>query len=218
MQDSASDPIFEYENLTFKEAQAKIDELYEQFPQAGINDLTELLEGRQTEEEARAELQRRLHRAVEPHWREAVVHFAEKTWINWELGQIQLPREVTKNAEPRIIPLFPKLQDTLQKRCALSGGHHIFSHWDQYRQAHVPYTSFQGFFRQARTRAGLKDLRIHDLRHTFASWWSQNGGDLLTLKALLGHADLRMVERYSHLNTESQHRAVAEMNRRIEKL
>jgi len=139
----------------------------------------------------------------------------EKSWINWNRGrhgEINLPESITKNGKPRNIPIVPELADTLRDWCARAPGEHVFTHWSQEKQAHVPFTSFQGFFRLVRNRAGLKDLRIHDLRHTFASWWVQKGGDLMVLRDLLGHSDLQMVERYSHLDTKAAHRAIDEMN------
>jgi integrase len=54
-------------------------------------------------------------------------------------------------------------------------------------------------FKNALRKAGIKDFRFHDLRHTFASHYVMSGGDLLSLKEILGHSDLKMVERYSHL-------------------
>jgi site-specific recombinase XerD len=53
-------------------------------------------------------------------------------------------------------------------------------------------------------RAEIDDFKFHDLRHTFASHFIMNGGDLLTLKQLLGHSSFKMVERYTHLASEFQ--------------
>ncbi len=50
--------------------------------------------------------------------------------------------------------------------------------------------------------AGVPGLRIHDLRHTWASWLAQAGVDPQHLKMLGGWSTLAMVERYSHLNVE----------------
>jgi site-specific recombinase XerD len=47
---------------------------------------------------------------------------------------------------------------------------------------------------------GITNLRFHDLRHTFSSHYVMSGGDLISLKKILGHSSMRMVERYSHLN------------------
>jgi integrase len=47
--------------------------------------------------------------------------------------------------------------------------------------------------------AGITDFRFHDLRHTFASWYMMNGGDLYELAKILGHANIKMTERYAKL-------------------
>jgi len=62
----------------------------------------------------------------------------------------------------------------------------------------------KGFIGACR-RAGLEDSRFHDLRHTFASWWVQSGGDLYRLSRILGHASLQMTARYGHLRTDDLH-------------
>lgn len=54
-----------------------------------------------------------------------------------------------------------------------------------------------------RKRAGLEDFRLHDLRHTFASYAVMNGVSLPTVSRLLGHAILQTTERYAHLSSES---------------
>ena len=48
-------------------------------------------------------------------------------------------------------------------------------------------------------RANIHDFWFHDLRHTFASWYMMNGGDLYELAKLLGHANIKMTERYAKL-------------------
>ena len=57
-------------------------------------------------------------------------------------------------------------------------------------------------WRKALVRAGIKDFRWHDLRHTWASWHVQNGTPLHVLKELGGWADLTMVLRYAHLSNK----------------
>lgn len=54
-------------------------------------------------------------------------------------------------------------------------------------------------WRRARNAAKVKDFRIHDLRHTFASYAAMSGMDALMLSEALGHKDIKMVKRYAHL-------------------
>ena len=49
------------------------------------------------------------------------------------------------------------------------------------------------------TMAGIENFRFHDLRHTFASWYMMNGGDLYELAKILGHSNIKMTQRYAKL-------------------
>ena len=55
---------------------------------------------------------------------------------------------------------------------------------------------------KALKRAGINDFRWHDLRHTWASWYVQNGTPLHELQQLGGWANYEMVLRYAHLSSE----------------
>ncbi len=57
----------------------------------------------------------------------------------------------------------------------------------------------EGSFEDLLERANIRDFRFHDLRHTFASWYMMNGGDLYELAKILGHANIKMTERYAKL-------------------
>ena len=57
----------------------------------------------------------------------------------------------------------------------------------------------EGSFEDLLERAGIEDFRFHDLRHTFASWYMMNGGDLYELAKIFGHSNIKMTERYVKL-------------------
>ena len=60
-------------------------------------------------------------------------------------------------------------------------------------------------------RAKLKDLRFHDLRHTFASYCLQGGLDLYTTSKLLGHKNIQTTTRYAHFELEHLKKATNQM-------
>lgn len=57
-------------------------------------------------------------------------------------------------------------------------------------------------FRRVCKKIEIEDFRFHDLRHCAASWLRMSGADLHDVATLLGHRDLRMTARYSHLSNE----------------
>jgi len=60
-------------------------------------------------------------------------------------------------------------------------------------------------FEAAVKRAGIKNFRFHDLRHSCASYLAMNGASMNEIAEILGHKSLNMVQRYAHLST--QHKA-----------
>tara|TARA_Y100001934_G_scaffold206423_1_gene244092 strand:+ start:34 stop:306 length:273 start_codon:yes stop_codon:yes gene_type:complete len=57
-------------------------------------------------------------------------------------------------------------------------------------------------WRRACCRAGISDLRFHDLRHEATSRFFEKGLNLMEVAAITGHKDLRMLQRYTHLRAE----------------
>jgi integrase len=62
-----------------------------------------------------------------------------------------------------------------------------------------PLADLQPFWQRLRSRAGLKDVRLHDLRHTFASVAVASGQGLPMIGKLLGHSQVQTTARYAHL-------------------
>lgn len=81
------------------------------------------------------------------------------------------------------------------------------------REAHNPYViasevkdsyvnDLQKPWRRIRAQAGIDDVRIHDLRHTFASFAIMNGTSLTEVGKLLGHTQAQTTMRYTHLSDQ----------------
>jgi len=71
---------------------------------------------------------------------------------------------------------------------------------------------FLRFWNAAGQSVGLNDLRVHDLRHSFASALVNAGGTLYDAQRLLGHSSSRMTERYAHLTLSRLTNAASDMS------
>jgi len=111
---------------------------------------------------------------------------------------------VTKNGERREIPINDTVRKELQSLTRRLDVPYVF--YDS--KTGKPYGEIKKSFASACRRAGIKDFRFHDLRHTFASHLVMSGVDLTTVKELLGHKDIRMTLRYAHLAPSHKVRAV----------
>ena len=71
-------------------------------------------------------------------------------------------------------------------------------------------------WRRIRARAGLDDVRLHDLRHSFASFGAAGGLSLPMIGKLLGHASAATTERYAHLAADPVRAANEAIGQRID--
>lgn len=65
----------------------------------------------------------------------------------------------------------------------------------------VTDSTLRQMFRKLKKRSGIPRLRAHLLRHTFATRYLENGGDMYSLQQILGHTSLEMVKKYVHSTT-----------------
>ena len=71
-------------------------------------------------------------------------------------------------------------------------------------------SDLNGPWRRASKRAGLEDVRLHDLRHDFASITVSQGSSLEIIGRYLGHSSIQTTQRYAHLQDDPLH-AMAEL-------
>lgn len=124
-------------------------------------------------------------------------------WPQIDLARREITLTETKTGAPRVVPMSAQIVGTVE-----SLPRHIREPWVFWHDDGKRYTTVKTAFLAACRRAGIKDFRFHDLRHTFASWAVQDGIDLYRLSRLLGHKTLAMTQRYAHLQTADLHEAV----------
>jgi integrase len=130
--------------------------------------------------------------------------------VDFKHGFISLDN--TKNAERREIPINQIVRETLQRIPRRLDSPYVFT--DGKGKA---YKDVKSSFATALKKAGIKDFRFHDLRHTFASHLVMEGVDLTTVKELLGHKTLNMTLRYAHLAPGHKTRAVCVLEKLLGK-
>ncbi len=108
-------------------------------------------------------------------------------------GRILLPQ--TKNGDGRVVWLNALACQVLDSLRTGGSTEHVFPASDDVTPENVSLA-----FLRACRKVGIADFRLHDLRHTAASWLRMQGADIHTVALLLGHKDLRMAARYQHLS------------------
>ncbi len=78
-----------------------------------------------------------------------------------------------------------------------------FEHLFVNRQTGRPYGTIMKVWSRLRAAAGLPHLRIHDLRHQYATFLVNSGRTLYEVQQILGHSDPSVTQRYAHLSSRS---------------
>ena len=105
----------------------------------------------------------------------------------------------SKSKRVRSVPLNDSALDILNQLDTEANFEHLFIN----RQTGEPYTTIHKVWGRLRRKAGLTHLRIHDLRHQFASFLVNSGRTLYEVQQILGHSDPSVTQRYAHLSTKS---------------
>ncbi|WP_254615795.1 tyrosine-type recombinase/integrase [Cupriavidus basilensis] len=114
----------------------------------------------------------------------------------------------TKSGKRRSVPLNDAALDALAVLSGWGHKHAPGNPWVFGRDGGRRIVTFQTGFAAACERAGIDDYRIHDMRHTCASWLVMAGVPLMVVKDLLGHSSVTVTERYAHLAPDQIQSAV----------
>ncbi|MEE8538001.1 MAG: site-specific integrase, partial [Acidobacteriota bacterium] len=126
-------------------------------------------------------------------------------------GRIFFQQANTKSGKSRQVPMTPDLQAAMREHLAIRHLHGAGRDW-LFTYCGKRLGDIRTGFYRTRDRAGLgRDVHIHTLRHTFATWFMQARGDLWQLMNLLGHQDIKMTMKYAHHHPDHQAGAVAHM-------
>ncbi|WP_080400507.1 MULTISPECIES: tyrosine-type recombinase/integrase [Burkholderia cepacia complex] len=119
--------------------------------------------------------------------------------VDFERAVLSLEPGDTKNGKRRVVPLNDEAMAALRDQREWVRVTVPRSPWVFAVASGDRMTTIQKGFRAACVRAGIDDFRVHDLRHTFASWLVMAGVSLYVVKDLLGHSSITVTERYAHL-------------------
>jgi integrase len=114
-------------------------------------------------------------------------------WRNVDVPSRTALLPLTKNGEPRLVPLSPAAMDVLAER---QGINQVTCDDLMFP---ISANAFRLAWERVRRRAGIEDLRFHDLRHEAISRFFEFGLSVPEVALISGHKDTRMLFRYTHL-------------------
>lgn len=118
---------------------------------------------------------------------------------------------LSKSGKVRHIPMSDLLVEFLQTLRDEAVSEHLFIN----EVTGKPFTNFFYAWDTARKKANMPELRVHDLRHSFASFLVNGGRSLYEVQKILGHTQIATTQRYAHLSNDSLVSAANEVGRQI---
>jgi integrase len=138
---------------------------------------------------------------------------AKWTEFDLELGEWLVPSDHIKGGRRHGITIRRPLSSVatkLMRDWRACGEHESELVFPQTGNSSERRYDVKAVWERARLKAGLPNLRLHDLRHNFASMALMNGATLYEIGAVLGHRDAQTTARYAHLS-KSQRSRVADL-------
>ncbi len=143
----------------------------------------------------------RLNEALKSTWEN--IDMENKTW--------RIPATNSKSKKIHSKPLNQKAIDILAELKETATHGHIFNN----PKTGKPYVNINKFWWKIREAAGMPELRLHDLRHQYASLLVNSGRTLYEVQQILGHSDPTVTQRYAHLSTRTLQEAAETASRCI---
>ncbi|WP_044414306.1 tyrosine-type recombinase/integrase [Thiomicrospira microaerophila] len=125
-------------------------------------------------------------------------------WDDLDLESRVWKIEFNKTGQTRYVPLSNAAIDLLLSVPVIKDCDYVFAN----PKTKLPFQKIFGAWDLVRNKAGIRDVRIHDLRHSFASFLVNNGRSLYEVQKILGHTQVKTTQRYAHLNQDSLLKAV----------
>ena len=137
------------------------------------------------------------------------------TWSQIDQGNRlwRIPARNSKSKRARSVPLNDSALDVLN-RVATQGKHEQIFVSDKTGE---PLRYVHKVWERLRIKAELPQLRLHDLRHQYASFLVNSGRTLYEVQHILGHADSQVTQRYAHLSMKSLQEAANTASAMIER-
>ncbi len=129
-------------------------------------------------------------------------------WIDLEAGRVNLPDSKTGE---KAVPLGPAARELLSAIPRVPGNPHVIVGG----KTGASLVNLKKPWDLVRKAAGLDDVRIHDLRHSFASVGAASGMSLPVIGALLGHTQAATTQRYAHLSDDPLQAAAGAISDKI---
>ncbi len=120
--------------------------------------------------------------------------------VDLEKGVWRIPATNSKSKKTRAVPLNASAMWVLGQLWTRQGRHpYLFVN----EATNRPFVTITRAWYRLREKAGIQSLRIHDLRHSFASFLVNGGRSLYEVQQILGHSDPKVTMRYAHLSTKA---------------
>jgi len=130
-------------------------------------------------------------------------------WVDLERGVLRLPDSKTGE---KTVYLGAAAIEFLRKLDRREGCPYVLPS----DRGNGHFTALQGIWEWLRSKADLNDVRLHDLRHSFASFAAADGTSLLIIGKLLGHKNSATTARYAHLAEGRLRQAANQISDQIE--